>query len=497
MGSGAAEASSSLGTPPRTPVHPDDAILLVGGYTHADLLAHTPRDVDASHARGVHVLRVCGVTGGMTRLSTNAIGPNVAFITRSPTNPQILYATTERIDDEGEVITLRIAPEFTLREVSRVKTGGRSTCYVNFCKNKEYMMVVSYWDAKVSMLRVGPDGRPASPRSVIMQPEAKYVDDKRPTREEHWKFRQRWPHSHCCVTEPYTNLVHFVVDLGLDRVFAYRVCRVSGSLVLKGSVGLPRGKGPRHLLFHPTLRTAYLVNELDSTVSCFRVNLPASWVSSEATAAAAADAAISAPPPMEQECDTPGAALELIQCISSLPVSEQGKTTITPQGVWKAASHSSEIRMHPSGAYFVVGNRGHDSIATYAVDQRTGSIALVGITPSGGECPRNFNWTGGGAFLVVGCQNSNRMCAFRFDAATGSLTLAAALEGVASPNYVCSVPMSAVPELVTAAAPADATPTCVNDAIARVKSFEIGGIHHSHHGSASSDFDVAPASLVL
>jgi len=330
-----------------------------------------------------------------------------------------------------------------------------------------------------------------------MQPEAKYVDETSPTREEHWKFRQRWPHSHCCVTEPYTNLVHFVVDLGLDRVFAYRVCRVSGSLVLKGSVGLPRGKGPRHLLFHPTLRTAYLVNELDSTVSCFRVNLPASWVSSEATAAAAADAAISAPPPMEQECDTPGAALELIQCISSLPVSEQGKTTITPQGVWKAASHSSEIRMHPSGAYFVVGNRGHDSIATYAVDQRTGSIALVGITPSGGECPRNFNWTGGGAFLVVGCQNSNRMCAFRFDAATGSLTLAAALEGVASPNYVCSVPMSAVPELVTAAAPADATPTCVNDAIARVKSFEIGGIHHSHHGSASSDFDVAPASLVL
>ena len=99
--------------------------------------------------------------------------------------------------------------------------------------------------------------------------------------------------------------------------------------------------------------------------------------------------------------------------------------------------------------------------------------------------------------MVVGCQNSNRMCAFRFDAATGSLTLAAALEGVASPNYVCSVPMSAVPELVTAAAPADATPTCVNDAIARVKSFEIGGIHHSHHGSASSDFDVAPASLVL
>ena len=71
------------------------------------------------------------------------------------------------------------------------------------------------------------------------------------------------------------------MDLGLDRVFCYRVDSAGGSLVHKGSVQLPRGKGPRHLAFHPVHRAAYLVNELDSTVSCFKVNIPDEWMSAQ------------------------------------------------------------------------------------------------------------------------------------------------------------------------------------------------------------------------
>ena len=133
-------------------------------------------------------------------------------------NPALIYASTERIDDEGEIITLRMTPDYRLVEEARVRAGGRSTCYLNFSKNREWMLAVSYWDAKVSTLRLDDaTGRPDSPRSILMQPDAKYVEDACPNREEHWKFRQRWPHSHCCVTEPYHGVVHFVVDLGLDR----------------------------------------------------------------------------------------------------------------------------------------------------------------------------------------------------------------------------------------------------------------------------------------
>ena len=265
-----------------------------------------------------------------------------------------------------------------------------------------------------------------------------------PNREEHWKFRQRWPHSHCCVTEPYHGVVHFVVDLGLDRIFAYRVDARKGTLVPKGSVRLPKGKGPRHLLFHPTIRAAYLVNELDSTVSAFRVHLPEAWIESEHWGE---------PDDVVDDCETPGAVLELTQCLSSLPPSEQGKTTISPQGIWKAASHSSEIRMHPEGTHFAVGNRGHDSVAIFAVRQ-TGAMELVGITPSRGACPRNFNWTCGGKYLVVGNQNSSTVCVFAFDRTSGALTPAHETAGVTSPNFVFPIPCSELEGLFTVDAPA-------------------------------------------
>jgi 6-phosphogluconolactonase len=432
MGGGAQAAVSG---------HVDDAIVLVGGYTHVDLLAHTPAPSRSDAARGVHVLHVSGADGRITHLSTNAVGPNVAFITRSPVNPQLLYASTERIDDEGEIITLRLTPDFRLVEQSRVKAGGRSTCYLNFSKTREWMMAVSYWDAKISTLRLDKlNGLPDSPRSILMQPGASYVDDSKPTREEHWKYRQRWPHSHCCVTEPYHGRVHFVVDLGLDRVFAYRVDSREGTLVPKGSVQLPRGKGPRHLLFHPTLRRAYLVNELDSTVSVFEVSLPDEWTREEACGAAEA---------REWSCEDAGSALRLTQCLSSLPESERGKQCISPEGIWKAASHSSEIRLHPGGRHFVVGNRGDDSVAVFEVPLDGGEVTLANITPSGGKCPRNFNWTGNGRFLVVGNQNSDSLCVFEFDAKSGALTPAHVAEGVASPNYVYPIPCRHVAALVS------------------------------------------------
>jgi 6-phosphogluconolactonase (cycloisomerase 2 family) len=244
------------------------------------------------------------------------------------------------------------------------------------------------------------------------------------------------------VTEPYFGLVHFVVDLGLDRVFAYRVDAQKGALVQKGVIALPKGKGPRHLVFHPSRRAAYLVNELDSTVSCFRVRLPSRWLANDGPGDEETG---------EESCSTPGATLELVSCVSSLPVSEQGKTTISPQGIWKAASHSSEIRMHPRASFFVVGNRGHDSVAVFRVKdfaekpdgRSSGGIELVGITPSGGECPRNFDWAANGKFLVVGNQNSSTMCAFAFDENAGTLSpKPVSVARVASPNYVFAAPMN-------------------------------------------------------
>ena len=189
------------------------------------------------------------------------------------------------------------------------------------------------------------------------------------------------------------------------------------------------------------------MNELDSTVSCFKVNVPEEWTAADHWGVAEK---------REEDCRDEGAVLELTQCLSSLPESEQGKTTISPQGIWKAASHSSEIRMHPEGRHFVVGNRGHDSIAVYEVCQVTGQITLREITPSGGECPRNFNWTAGGKYLVVGNQNSSSMCTLSFDSEASHLELLHTALGITSPNYVYPIPCSAVEGLVSRETPSAA-----------------------------------------
>ena len=58
---------------------------------------------------------------------------------------------------------------------------------------------------------------------VLMQPGASYVAEKCPDRLEHWTYRQRWPHSHCAVIEPYSRQTIFVTDLGQDKIFYYHV----------------------------------------------------------------------------------------------------------------------------------------------------------------------------------------------------------------------------------------------------------------------------------
>lgn len=465
--------------------HADDTVFIVGGYTRCELLAHTPKDESVQKntnsvqkntqieekedsekkegetavvttlvpddfdetipKAGVHVLSLDGATGQLEMVSTNDIGPNVAFVTRHPTKPDVIYASTERIDVEGEVVTMRLTRDLRLREIARCSAGGKSTCYLNFNKSNKYMMSVNYWDAKLALIHLDDLGRPESPNTVFMQPGAKYVDDTKPTREEHWEFRQRWPHSHCIVTEPYHKMLHFVVDLGLDRIFAYRVGEPSTlvtapEFVCKASVKLQPGKGPRHLVFHQTLKTAYLVNELDSTVSVFNVNINDEWVEQPPLANEQPKKTL-----FDEEKDTKeeideSAALHVFQCISTLPEGSREQKVFTDRGVWKAASHASEIRVHPSGKFLYVGNRGHDSIACFKINPEDGSLEFMDAVPSGGKCPRNFHFSANGGFVCVGNQNSSNVASFAVCPESGMLNLVHVRHSVCLPNYLYPIP---------------------------------------------------------
>jgi len=421
----------------------ETSVAYVSSYTNVDILAHAPtrharhdrdgaeRDSSASEDEtsgkrngedrvvAVHVIAISEVTGEVRVIRTKTRGnglENVAFFAKHPRLARVAYASTERIDERGKVLALKLLGEdgSDFEVVSEACAGGLSTCYLGFDGAGTRLIAANYWDAKLTVIPLHENGETThAPTMTISRPEAEYVESAKPTMEEHWRYRQRWAHTHCVVTEPYERRFHFVVDLGLDKIFIYCV----DSMQCVSEVQLPQGKGPRHLVFHPRIRTAYLVNELDSTVSAFNVHL--------------------------DDLENP---LTSMQCLGSLPVDVQSRKVFDPRGVWKASSHSSEIRLHPSGKFLLVANRGHDSIAVYSVNQVDGSIELVDIFASGGKCPRNFNFTPSGNFVIVGNQNSHNLSSFRFETETGRMSLVHCLSDIVSPNFIWTLPKLGVTE---------------------------------------------------
>lgn len=406
-------------------VSANGSLFLVSSYTDTSVLAHTPK---GTLGEGIYSLHLDTTTGRLTRLATTTLGPNPAFILKHPSLNNVFYATTECIASEGDLLTLELQENGEFKVLGRQSAKGKSTCYVNLRPTLDWMVLVNYWDAKLSTLPVANNGVVGEPREVFMQPQAEYVEKACPTREEHWKYRQRWPHSHCCVTEPYRGEHMFVSDLGLDKIFVYELDSCEGKLLPKAEVQLPKGRGPRHLVFHKEVRCAYVVNELISTVTVLQYN------------ERRFDGGYAA----EDSAD-PSAVLAQTQMLSTLPEDYENEGSISPCGVWKASSHSSEIRLHPSGKFLYIGNRGHDSIAVFAVDPTSGALAAVEVKGSGGKCPRNFNFDHTGRYMVVGNQDSNSLNVFEIES-DGRL-IETDRVSLPSPNFVYSVPSSALKPL--------------------------------------------------
>ena len=138
------------------------------------------------------------------------------------------------------------------------------------------------------------------------------------------------------------------------------------------------GSGPRHFVFHPNGRFAYLVNELDSTVVAYAYNIN-------------------------------NGSLRELQIISTLPRD------------FKGINYAADIHMSPSGRFLYVSNRGHDSLAIYQVDEEMGTLKNVGYVHTQGKWPRSFAIDPSGKFLMVANQQSNNLVSFQVNEENGLL----------------------------------------------------------------------------
>ncbi len=339
-------------------------------------------------SQGIYAVRLDSATGALGEPVLATETPNPTFLAWRPDH-RVLFALGEGPGPDGKTSGGAAAFGFDvasgkLSVLNARGAGGGNTTMLASDATGRMLVTVSYSGGQVASYPLAADGR--------IGERASFIPHQGPLGPN--KTRQDKPHPHSVTFSP-DNRFALVADLGLDRVLAYKVDLATGTLAAHeaGSISTPPGSGPRHTKFSRDGKCFYILNEIDGSIS-----------------ACAYDAARGAAKP--------------IQHISTLPA---GFVVTDPD-------RAAEIRVHPNGKFVYASNRGHESIAVFAI-QADGTLKLVEITPCGGKHPRNFELSPDGHWLVCANQNSNNLVSFKVDPATGRLTPTGSV--VTVPQGVC------------------------------------------------------------
>jgi 6-phosphogluconolactonase len=352
----------------------DDDLLYVGTYT------------EDTKSDGIYIVRMDPRSGKLRRVGVVNAGANPSFLAIHP-NGRVLYAVNE-VDKykgkaTGALSAFAIATntgDLTRRDEQL--SEGAAPCFVSVDHSGRVVFVANYNGGSIALLPVEADGSLAPASHVV------HHTGKGPNAE-----RQEAAHAHCIVADPSNRFV-LAADLGVDRVFVYRLDLEGKSLrhVDGGDAVMRPGAGPRHIAFHPTLPLVFVANELDSTVATLRF-------------------------------DAERGALSLADASSTLPAG------------WTGTNYPADIHIAPSGRTLYVSNRGHNSLAVFSVAKTTGALALEQVVSTDGDWPRNFTLDPTGRWLLVANQRSDSIVVFGRDQENGRLT--PTRERIALPSPVC------------------------------------------------------------
>jgi 6-phosphogluconolactonase len=356
--------------------HKEKYLVYVGTYTE-----------EGSKSKGIYAYRFDPATSELSPIGLVAETINPSFLAVHP-NHRFLYAANEVTHYKGQnsgAVSAFVIDHATgkLTFLNEVTSHGADPCYLTVDKSGKYVLVANYTGGSVATFPLFEDGRLGEASAVVQHS----GHGKNPERQE-------GPHAHSIDLSP-DNRFALVDDLGLDELLVYRFDNAKGSLTPSDPrfAKLDPGAGPRHFAFHPNGKFAYVISEMQGSVTVFAYD-PASG------------------------------ALHSLQTISTLPKDFTG------------AIENAEIEVHPSGKFLYASNRGHDSIAVFAIDANKGTLTLVDYVPTGGKTPRSFEIDPTGSLLFAANQDSNTIVVFRIDAQTGRLTPSGKMLEVSKPVCV-------------------------------------------------------------
>lgn len=306
-------------------------------------------------------------TGTLTFKAKVAGGSNPSFLAKHPTRP-LLYAVNE---GSSQVAAFSIATGGALSLLNRVSSSGNGPAYVSVDATGKYVLVANYGGGTVTVLAIEADGSLGAK-----------TDGDAPG-----------PKAHAILAGP-TNKFVYAPVLGADAVFQYAFDDAMGTItpLSPNKASVASGAGPRHIAFAPSGKYAWVVNELNDTVTSFVIEA--------------------------------SGALTSQQSLSTLPSGASG-----------SANTGADIHVHPNGKFVYSSNRGHNSIAVFSVAS-DGKLTLIENTPTGGNTPRNFGLTASGRVMLVANQSSANVVTFSVDDATGRLTKLKTTSVCGSPAFV-------------------------------------------------------------
>ena len=366
---------------PAAATHKNAYFVYVGTYTE-----------EGSTSKGIYAYRFDPDGPTLTSIGLVAQTINPSFLVVHP-NHRFVYAVNEVGNYNGQKSGAvsafaidRASGKLTL--LNQVASGGADPCYITVDKTGKYVLVANYTTGSIAAFPILGDGRLGQP-SAFIQHTGHGTDPQ----------RQEGPHAHSIDLTP-DNRFAIVDDLGLDETLIYKFDSAKGSLTPNDPpfAKAPPGAGPRHFALHPKGKFGYVINEMGATVSVFRY-------------------------------DAATGVLHPLQTIATLPEGFTG------------AKESAEIEVHPSGKFLYASNRGHDSIAVFAIDQSKGTLTLVEYASTKGKTPRNFAIDPTGTLIFAANEKSDNIVIFRINAKTGRLTPSGKVLDIAQPVCVRFLPI--------------------------------------------------------
>jgi 6-phosphogluconolactonase len=186
----------------------------------------------------------------------------------------------------------------------------------------------------------------------------------------------------------------FVPHVAPNAVYQFKLDPETGKLTDAGKApGGAEKAGPRHLALHPTLNLAFTSNETGSGITAYRLD--------------------------------PASGLTPVQTLSTLPAD----FTVT--------NTTADVKVHPNGKFVWVSNRGHDSLAGFAIDP-AGKLSALDRTPTE-QTPRSFDIEPDGRYLFGAGEGSGKLAVFKVDLDTGKLTRLHTLDVGQSLTWVLAV----------------------------------------------------------